>query len=461
MAPGTPARAVIGCNIAHEAGTIPLKVIYVIRALPRVPHDLTTMSNAAHCKLQSCIFFIVISCCVGLLGCSQSEDTVPKHVVAVKVARAEQFDVSLTIRAPATLFPREQANLAARTASPIRELRAHKGDNVSAGQVLAVLENHDLQAQRQEAEAYVMESQANLEKISSGTLVTEVERARGQVAIAEAGLNQAQKNYDRREELFAQGAIPQRDLLFSQTELAQAKTAFDVATKTLELLEHQSGGRDIRQAESRLAQAKARLQLIEAQLHFTELQSPFGGSITEQFLYPGDMAKPETPIFTVMDLSTVVARAQVPEEQTGAIRLGQRAVFTPLRQDQSPFEGRIRLVNKAVDAVRRAVEVWCEISNRSGQLRAGEFGTLSIITGVAPQSVVVPLAGIQFVGGSHEGWVMVVDEKRTAHRVEIKAGEAFDGKMQITQGLKGKELIIVEGGYGLPEGTEVTFTEKP
>lgn len=460
MAPGTRARAVSGFSLPSEVRTISLKVFPVLRALHRVLHDLTTMSNVAHCGLRICISGLALSWILLLLGCSRSEDTLPKQVVAVKVARAEQFDVSLTIRATATLFPREQANLAARTASPIRELRARKGDSVSAGQVLAILENHDLQAQRQEAEAAVMESQANLEKISSGTLVTDVEKARGQVAIAEAGLNQAQKNYDRRAELFAQGAIAQRDLLFSQTELAQAKTAFDVATKTLELLEHQSGGRDIRQAESRLAQAKARLQLIETQLQFTELRSPFGGSITEQFLYPGDMAKPETPIFTIMDLSTVVARAQVPEEQTGAIRLGQRAFFTPSRQDQSPFEGRISLVNKAVDSARRTVEVWCEISNPSRQLRAGEFGNLSIITGVALQSVVVPSAGIQFVGGSHEGWVMIVDEKHTAHKVEIRAGEVFDGKTQITHGLKGKELIIVEGGYGLPEGTEVTFTEK-
>ena len=444
-----------------EVETISLKVFHVLRTLHRVLHNLTTMSNAARCGLRICISGFALSWIFLLLGCSQSEDTLPKQVVAVKVARAEQFDVSLTIRATATLFPREQASLAARTASPIRELRARKGDSVTAGQVLAVLENHDLQAQRQEAEAAVMEAQANLEKISSGTVVLDVERARGQVAIAEAALNQAQKNYDRRAELFSQGAIAQRDLLLSQTELAQAKTAFDVATKTLELLEHQSSGRDIRQAESHLAQAKARLQLIEAQLQFTELRSPFAGSITEQFLYPGDMAKPETPIFTVMDLSLVFARAQVPEEQTGSIQLGQQGFFTPTGQDQSQFEGRINLVNNAVDTVRRAVEVWCEISNRSRQLRAGEFGTLSIITGIAPQSVVIPLAGIQFVGGSHEGWVMIVDEKHNAHKTEIKAGEIFDGKAQITQGLKGKELIIVEGGYGLPEGTEVTFTEKP
>ena len=450
-----------GRNITSELGTTTLKVFCKIRILPRVPSGLTPPSFATLCSLRFFICFIVYSSIVGLVGCSQSEDALSKQVVSVKVARAERMDVSITIRAPATLFPREQANLAARTASPIRELRARKGDNVAAGQVLVVLENHDLQAQRQEAEAAVMEAQANLDKISSGTLVVDIERARGQVAIAEAALNQAQKNYDRRTELFAGGAIAQRDLLSSQTDLAQAKTALDVARKAQDLLERQTGGSEIREAEGHLAQAKARLQLIQAQLQFTELRSPFSGSITEQFLYPGDMAKPETPIFTVMDLTTVIARAQVPEEQTGLIQLGQQGFFTPSGQDQNHFEGRIILVNKAVDPARRAVEVWCEISNGSRQLRAGEFGTVSIITGVAPQSVVVPLAGIQFVGGSHQGWVMVVDEKHTAHKMEIKAGEIFDGKTQITRGLKGKELIIVEGGYGLPEGTEVTFTEKP
>ncbi|MFN8009440.1 MAG: efflux RND transporter periplasmic adaptor subunit [Terriglobia bacterium] len=332
---------------------------------------------------------------------------------------------------------------------------------MGAGQVLAVLENHELQAQRQEAEAAVMEAQANLEKISGGTLVVDVERARGQVVMAEATLNQAQKNYDRREQLFSQGAIPQKDLLASQTELSQAKASLEVAKKTDELLEHQSSGREIRQAESRLAQAKAHLGVIEAQLQLTELRSPFAGTITEQFLYPGDMAKPEAPIFTVMDLSSMVARAQVPEEETGPIRVGQRGVFSPGSGNSSQYPGKISLVNKAVDPVRRTVEVWCEIPNQTSQLRAGVYGTLGIYTGVAPQSVVLPFSGLQLIEGTQEGWVMVVDNKKIAHKVKVEIGERLEGKVQVKRGLTGKELVVVDGGYGLPDGAEVTFMEKP
>ena len=393
-------------------------------------------------------------------GCGHHEETDVKPVVTVRVARAGVSDLSMYVHAPATLFPREQANIAARTTAPIRELRARKGDSVASGQLLAVLENHDVQAQRLEAEAAVMDAQANLEKISSGTLVADVERARGQVATTEAALNQAQKIYDRRSELFQQGAIPQRDLLVSQTELAQAKTGFEVARKSLELLLNQSRGKEIQQAESRLAQAKARLQLAEAQLQFTELHSPFAGSITEQFLYPGDMAKPEVPVFTVMDLSVAIARAQVPEEQTSAIQIGQKGVFTPADQSQTSFTGRISVVNKSVDPGRRTVEVWCEIPNTSRQLRSGVFGSLSILIGTAPQSVVVPLAAVQFKEGTRSGWVMVVNEKRTAHKREVEAGETIEGKAQIKQGLRPNELVIVEGGYGLPDGAEVRFSEE-
>src|SRR5207247_8755631 len=96
----------------------------------------------------------------------------------------------------------------------------------------------------EEAAASVNDAQANLQKISAGTLPTEIERARGELITAEAGLNQAQKIYDRRSQLFQQGAIPQRELLVSQTELAQAKSAYEVAKKTLKLLTTQTQDTD-------------------------------------------------------------------------------------------------------------------------------------------------------------------------------------------------------------------------
>ena len=154
-------------------------------------------------------------------------------MVTVKVTRAETADVQLTVQAPATIFPREQANISARTTAPILNLKVRKGDNIAAGQVLAMLESKDVEAQHAEATANVADAEATLQKTSAGTVPADVERARGQLQSAEAARNQAQKNYDRRKDLFSQGAIPNRDLLASETELSQAKTAYDVAKRTL------------------------------------------------------------------------------------------------------------------------------------------------------------------------------------------------------------------------------------
>ena len=239
---------------------------------------------------------LVLLTAIALLSCSRKEeDQAPKAVVNVKVAAAEERDLAITVTAPATVYPREQANIAARLTAPIRELLARKGDSVKANDVLMRLENRDLIAQRDEAAAAVTDAEATLAKLSGGTQPTEVERGRGEVATTEAALNQAQKNVDRRNQLFEQGAIPQRDLLVTQTELAQAKTNHDVAVKALDLLRTQSQGRDTQIAQSRLEQAKNRASFLQTQLEFAEIRSPFAGTITEQFLYPGDMAKPDAP----------------------------------------------------------------------------------------------------------------------------------------------------------------------
>lgn len=405
--------------------------------------------------------WILLASSIILAGCAWREETEPpKPVVAVKVARAQTEDLRVQVRAPASVFGRAQASIAARITAPVRALKAGKGEAVAAGQVLAELDDSDLRAQRAEAEAAVADAQATLQKTAAGTLPADVERAQGQLATAEAALNQAQKIYERRRQLFQQGAIPGRDLLLSETELAQARTSRDVARKSLELLEGQSRERDIRIAESRLEQARARLAYIEAQLQFTRLRSPFAGTITEQFVYPGDMARPDAPVFTIVDLAVAVARAQVPEAEAAGVRAGQVCWFSSVDGGGAGRAGRVSVVNQAVDPARRTVEVWCEIPNSDSGLRAGAFGEVRIATGSRARAVTVPLPAVQFIEGTNKGTVLVVDERRLARKRDVETGQVAEGKVQIRQGLQGGELVVIEGGYGLPDETEVYFEEK-
>lgn len=397
---------------------------------------------------------------VAITGCRSKEEEVPRPLVEVKVARAVETDVRIVVRAPATVFAREQANIAPRLTAPVRELPVRKGDTVGAGQILARLEDSDLAAQKVEAAAALADAEASLAKVSSGTLPTEIERARGQVAITQAALNQAQKFYDRRKQLFEQGAIPSRDLLVSETELAQAKTNHEVAVKSLQLLESQSKERDLQIARSRVDQARGRLAFIEAQLSYAAVRSPFAGTVTEQFLFPGDMAKPDTAIFSVADLSVAVARAQVPESNASDVRRGEACSLYPSDRPATAFSGSVTVVNRAVDPSRRTVEVWCEIPNSRQQLRAGVFGAVVIVTGSIQKAVVVPIPAVQFEEGSSKGAVLVVDSARKASKRQVETAPAGDGKVALLSGVRAGETVIIEGGYGLPEGASVKWEEK-
>ena len=386
-----------------------------------------------------------------LLSCGakkEEPEAKPVVVVTVKTAVARSSIVDRILESPATIFPREQANITPRMTGVIRELKARKGDTVVTGAPLALLENRDLVSQREEAVAMQSDAQASLEKVRNGTLPTEIERARGQLETSRALLNQAQTIYSRRKTLFEQGVIPNRDLLVSETELSTARTNAEVARKSLQLLEQQSGGLDIKIAESRVEQARSRLATITAQLQFAEIRAPFKGVITEQFQYAGDLGQPTAPIFTLVDLSVISARAQVPEADASQLNKGQSCAFNSVN-------GRVTVINRAVDQQRRTVEVWCEIARPPQTLRSGTFGSVAFQTGRTRDMVLVPISALQLQEGTNKGIVMVVDGKKIAHKREVEVGEVIADSRVILSGLKAGETVIIEGGYELPDGVQV------
>lgn len=231
-----------------------------------------------------------------LTACSKQDTTnEAPPVVSVEVARVAKTTIPISVKGPATIFPRAQANVTSRITAPIRELRAQKGDSVHEGEILAVLENADLAAQRDQSLSAVENASANLQKTIHGTLPTDLERARAQVATSQAALDQAKKNLARRQQLFSEGAVASKDLLQSQTDFATAQASFDSAIKSLNYLSEHSQAADLHIAQSNLSLAEAQVKGATASLSYSQIRAPFSGRITEQFAYAGDVAQPAAP----------------------------------------------------------------------------------------------------------------------------------------------------------------------
>jgi len=408
------------------------------------------------------LLYTIPLCALLTVSCSKpaaEAEAETKPTVAVKVAKAETQDLVVTVSASASIFPREQANVTSRMTAPIQTVRVHKGELVQAGQSLATLDHRDLDAQLLDAQAQLADAQASLEKTQSGTIPADLDQKRGAIQLAESALNQAQQNADRRAQLFQEGAIPQRDLLQAQTDLAQAKTTRDVARRALEFAETQTNDRDIRSARARVASAQAKFTLAETQLQFTEIRAPFAGTLSDQFVFGGDLADTTRPLFQIMDLAVVNARTQVPEDEARSVHPGQTCSFHPVDTSLGTFNGSVTVINQAVDAQRRTVEIWCQIDNASRRLNGNVFGEVHIVVRQIPKAIVVPATAIEIQQGQTKGSVLVVDDKKIAHRVEIEPGEKSGGMVQIKSGVKAGDTIVIEGGYALPDGTQVEVAD--
>lgn len=399
---------------------------------------------------------LVVAAAVLAAACGHEDaEHKPAPLVEVKLAEAKTADLTETVQAPGTVFPLAQAAVAAKIQAPIRELLVTKGAEVKKDQLIAVLENRDLEAARMETAGALREAESALARLSAGALPGDMERAETQVSITKSALETAQKIFERRKTLVDQGALPAKELLVSQNELATAQGNYLVAKKNLELLQSQTRERDLEMARSRVEQAKAKLAQAEAQVAYTRIRSPMDGVVSDQWMYPGDMAKPDAPIVTLVDIHKIIVRAQAPEARAAALTLGQTAQFSPQELPGRKFAGRISVISPAVDRAARTVEVWTEIDNGSRELRAGGYGTLAIAAGRVKGAVVIPRAAAVLEEGANQGVVYTVDEKNIAHKRTVKVGIEHEGMLQVTEGLKVGERVVAEGNYGLPDQAEV------
>lgn len=397
---------------------------------------------------------VLVLACLVIAGC-RPDDQAAKVVVNVSVAKAVSKDVPLVVSAPATVFGKSEAHISARLTAGIQKVLVHKGEPVKAGQILAILDRSDLQAAQANAAAGVQSAEASLQRVEHATIPLQVTQARGDLAAKQAALNLAARVYEKRKTLLAEGAISARELEMSQAELAQAKANFEAAQVNLDAIEKHTRAEDLQMAKSALAQSKAQASLAAANLSYAVIRSPFAGIVTDQLVFPGDLANPGAQLFTVADMSTAVARAQVDPDQVVMVRIGQPCSFQTNNGEGPGRQGRISTINQAVDPARRTVEVWCEIPNRDGVLKSGFFGSVAISVGSAPHAVVIPASAIEFEEGTQSGKVYVVDGQRIAHLRRVSAIQISDSEVHVLAGLSAGELVITQGEYGLPDDTHV------
>ena len=398
-------------------------------------------------------------CLTALCGCKKNApEAEAKPEVTAQVVQVAQHDLEQHVSADAVLYARDQAAIIPKITAPVMKFYVQRGQRVQAGQLLAVLQNQDLAAAVTESRGSLEQAQAAYQTAMLATIPEDVRKAQLEVSQTRQNLAAQEAMLNSRKTLFAEGAIPKKDLDAEQVAYVQAKAANDIAEQHLQSVQKVSEATAKQTAQAQLTTAKGHYAGAAAQLQFTEIRSPISGVVTERNFYSGETPASGTPLITVMDTSQIIAKAHVPQDAAQQMKIGDEVDVTPAGQDKG-VTGKVTIISPALDPNSTTVEVWVTLPNKAGALKPGSAARISVVTHTIKQALAVPEKAV--VQGEKGATVMLVGADSIAHTTSVETGITDDeqGLVQITKGVKAGDTIVGSAAYGLPDGAKVKPAE--
>jgi HlyD family secretion protein len=390
-------------------------------------------------------------------GCSKSKDAAAAAsdetaaATPVQVAAAERTAIHSYITAEAVLYPQKQATVVPKISAPVSRFLVQRGEHVHEGQLLAVLENRDLVAAAQEGKQLYEQAQATYQTTTAATMPEDLTKAKTDVESTRQALEAAQRVYENRKRLLEQGALAQKLVDDAKVALVQAQSLFTTARQHLKLLESVGRTEQLRSAQAQMDAANAHYESAAAQASYAEVRSPLTGVISDRPLNVGEMASAGSALFSIVDLSRVVARASVPVQQAALVSVNKPATISGGTVE---LKGKVIVVSPAVDPSSTTVQIWVEAPNPGERLKLGSTVQISIDAGEVPNAIVVPASALL---ASDEGGekVMVAGADGLAHEHPVKVGIRSGDDVQILSGVKEGDQVITQGGLGLDDKAKV------
>jgi HlyD family secretion protein len=382
------------------------------------------LANSARCSLLA-----AAAVATSLAACSSNDAPDQAPTVTVQVATAASNSIQQIVSADAILFPKDQAAIIPQTAAPVKKFYVDRGSRVHAGQLLAELQNQEAAGTYAENQGGLQEAQTNYDTAS--------QKAQQDLALAKQQLDAAQRVFDGRQKLLSEGAVSAKDVEDAHISLTQAQNQYQNAQKQY----------DLRVAEAQLEAAKGKAASAEAQLNYTKIVSPIDGVVTDRPYFPGETPAAGAAVITVMNISQIVARAHIAQDQAGRLKIGEDATITTAGL-ADPLKAKVTLVSPALDPNSTTVEVWITASNAGEKLKPGSSAHVSIVAQTVPHAIVIPSAALlTATDGSSSVITLSADNKPTKKDVKVGVRNADDA--QITDGLKVGDRVVTTGAFEL------------
>jgi len=347
---------------------------------------------------------------------SEKKETIPR-VEVIELEKRVSFRRGYS--ESSTLDAVEEVIIYPKVSARLSEIKFSEGDSVKKGEVFAVLDHRDMDAQLESIKAQISVAKAKLESAMANFKNAENER----------------KRYRR---LLNEGYATTQQLETKETAYLQARSEVSLSKATV-------------------AQYRAELQKQQVMLSEYFLESPMEGKVMEDYSNSaGNMITPSTPVLHIAQVDELKAVIKAPQVRAVLFHEGMDAELEVESLPDIKFKGKISMISPMVDSSSRTSTLEVSVENEEGLLKPGMFSKVFIIEEEVEDAIVIPLEAV--VEESGQKFVFRVTEG-VAHKVKIQPGIEMDRQLQVREGLNEGDLVIISGGNTLSEGDRVSVVE--
>ncbi|MFQ5742572.1 MAG: efflux RND transporter periplasmic adaptor subunit [Acidobacteriota bacterium] len=336
----------------------------------------------------------------------------------VQVASVERASIRELVSVVGSLRAKERVEVAPTVSGRLLRMQVDLGDRVRAGELIAVLEDEEVQQQVQQRQAGLRVSRAQREQ-----RVAELENVRI--------------------ELERTGGLHESGLVSSQ-ELEQVQTRFNVAKAQLNL------------ATAQVAQAEASLKEQRVYLEHTRVFSPMAGVVGRRYVARGAQVSANTPIVTLLNLESVVLVANVPGRELTKMQVGSPANVVVDAIAGREFPGEVVRISPLLDPQTRTGVVEIHIPNLDRLLKAEMFARAEISLASERSALVIPRSALVY-RGEQSGVFLVNSDSARFQAIEV--GSSQEDRVEVEGGLESGQAVVTLGANLLKDGDQVQIEQ--
>jgi RND family efflux transporter MFP subunit len=335
------------------------------------------------------------------LGCNkQEQEVVKERAVNVRVWTTENRSLRPFVESIGTLNPYDTVTISSELDGILKSIHVNEGSSVTRGQLIAEIKEIDYRLAMEQAAAALKQ--------------------------AEAALANAKLEHQRKESLYKEELV--------------TKQQFDDIVARLAL------------AQGDVERAKAGLDLAKEKLTKTKIFAPMAGSVKEKKVTAGDYIRNGMFLVSVIRTDLLKLSFSVSEKDVGKLRMGQDVAFAVDAFPGREFRGQVKTIYPSLEEKTRSLLVEAVADNADRSLKPGLFARVTLYTGPARGTIVAPITALLYDNSATK--LFVVEGDRAKER-QIKIGRKYGEFMEITEGLKEKEIVVTVGQNNLMEGVLV------